>query len=196
MAVFRTISNSSEAEYKENKSRFLAFAYPIKDVNDVKSLIDNLKTKYFDARHHTFAYKIGYENPSIRTFDDREPNHTAGDKILSAIESEGLTDVLVVVVRYFGGIKLGAANLGKAYREAAYQSLHSANQIDFTPRLSLSFNFPFSQMAAVNKFLNEYKFTKETYKYLSANQIELRVEQENLQKYKDILSEIHGIELL
>lgn len=123
---YRTIEKPSEGWYKEKGSKFLAFAYPVTTEDDAKERIEALKKKYFDARHHCFAWIIGAEKSRFRAYDDGEPNHSAGDPILGQIRSRDLTDVMIVVVRYFGGTKLGVGGLVNAYKEAANDALSHA----------------------------------------------------------------------
>lgn len=127
---YLTIQSSAEGSYKEKGSKFLAFAYPVKSEEEIKSHIEKLKKKYFDARHHCFAWALGAEKDKFRAFDDGEPNHSAGDPILGQIRSRDLTNILVVVVRYFGGIKLGVGGLVAAYKAAAYDALQNAKVIE------------------------------------------------------------------
>lgn len=197
MDTFFTIKQTSKGEYKENKSSFLAFAYPIENAEQVKQIVDNLKKEYYDARHHCFAYKIGIgKEVQSRAFDDREPSHTAGEKILGAIESKNLTNVLIVVVRYFGGIKLGASNLAKAYKQASMEALGNAEIIERTITEDILFSFDFSIMANVNKFLKDNRFDKTSYTYVSANEILLKVNKDNKENIINQLSAVFGIRIL
>ncbi len=197
MDTFFTIKQTSKGEYKENKSTFLAFAYPIENAEQVKQIVDNLKKEYYDARHHCFAYKIGIgKEVQSRAFDDREPSHTAGEKILGAIESKNLTNVLIVVVRYFGGIKLGASNLAKAYKQASMEALGNAEIIERTITEDILFSFDFSIMANVNKFLKDNRFDKTSYTYVSANEILLKVNKDNKENIINQLSSVFGIKIL
>src|SRR5689334_14470624 len=111
-----TLKSDGKGIYKEKGSKFLGFAYPVSSESEIKERIASLKSEYFDARHHCFAWILGPEKKQFRAFDDGEPNHSAGDPILGQIRSRNLTNVLVVVVRYFGGTKLGVGGLIAAYR--------------------------------------------------------------------------------
>lgn len=123
---FHTIQQPAEGTYKEKGSKFLAFAYPVENESEIKERLDALKKKYFDARHHCYAWMLGSEKKRFRAFDDGEPNHSAGDPVLGQIRSKDLTHVLVVVVRYFGGVKLGVGGLISAYKAAAGDALNHA----------------------------------------------------------------------
>jgi uncharacterized YigZ family protein len=134
---FRTLRAPAEGIYKEKGSKFLAFAYPVETETDTKVILDALRKQYFDARHHCFAYILGADKPRFRAFDDGEPNHSAGDPILGQIRSRELTNVLVVVIRYFGGVKLGMGGLMAAYKAAAENALDNGvfHLIILTPQL-------------------------------------------------------------
>lgn len=196
MDTYLTINSTSQGEYKENKSRFIAFAYSIERVEEVKILVDRLKKDYYDARHHCYAYKIGVGKEQLnRAFDDREPSHTAGDMILGAIESKKLTNVLIVVVRYFGGIKLGASNLAKAYKQASLIALDNAQIIEKTLTSNIEFSFDFSLMTQINKFLKDNRFDKSDYTYTSSNSILLQINKDREEEVREKLLSIYGVKL-
>jgi uncharacterized YigZ family protein len=127
---YKTIAFASEATFKEKGSKFLAFAYPVTNEGDVKEKLELLRKKYFDARHHCYAYMIGESETRFRANDDGEPNHSAGDPILGQIRSKGITNVLIVVVRYFGGVKLGVGGLIAAYKTAAETALKNSKIVE------------------------------------------------------------------
>ena len=122
---YDSIAGPSTGLYKDNGSKFLAFAYPVESEEEVRKHLDALRKEYFDARHHCYAYRIGHQGQLWRANDDGEPSSTAGRPILGQILSAGLSDVLVVVVRYFGGTLLGTGGLMVAYREAAKGALNN-----------------------------------------------------------------------
>jgi uncharacterized YigZ family protein len=123
---YLTIRAASNGNYREKGSKFLAIAYPVTSEEEVKSYLKMLRKEYFDARHQGYAYILGPGKEKYRSFDDGEPNHSTGDPILGQIRSRNLTDVLVVVVRYFGGTKLGVGGLIVAYKTAAQEALNQA----------------------------------------------------------------------
>jgi uncharacterized YigZ family protein len=127
---YRTIQQVSEGNFKEKGSKFLGFAFPVQSESDVKQKIGELKKTYFDARHHCYAYVLGADKLKFRASDDGEPNHSAGDPILGQIRSKDLTNILVVVVRYFGGVKLGVGGLISAYKLAAENALNNSIVIE------------------------------------------------------------------
>lgn len=127
--TYKTLANKSESYFKDKSSKFYGFAYPVKTENDVKTILDEIKKKFFDARHHCYAYSLGVDkNCKYRINDDGEPSSSAGRPIYGQIQSYQLTDVLIVVVRYFGGIKLGIPGLINAYKTAAKEAIDN-NQI-------------------------------------------------------------------
>jgi uncharacterized YigZ family protein len=141
---YRTIEKAAEGQYKDKGSRFLAFAWPVNSEDDIKAHLEKIRKKYFDARHHCFAWVLGADRKSFRAFDDGEPNHSAGDPILGQIRSKELTNVLIVVVRYFGGVKLGVGGLISAYKQAAADALANAVAIekDVTINIIVYYDYP------------------------------------------------------
>ena len=127
--TYKSIAGRAEGLFKDNGSRFIALAYPVETEDEVKAMVEGLKKEYHDARHHCYAYRLGLDGGRWRANDDGEPSGTAGRPILGAIDSAGLSDVLVVVVRYFGGMLLGVPGLIRAYREAAADALAKAEVV-------------------------------------------------------------------
>ena len=152
---YKSIAAPSEGLFKDKGSRFLAFAYQVESVEEVKPLVDALKKEYHDARHHCFAYRIGHKGDVFRANDDGEPSGSAGRPILGQIDSAGLSDILVVVVRYFGGIKLGVPGLIRAYKTAAADALQSATIIEKTACKAFKISFDYLAMNAVMKILKD-----------------------------------------
>ena len=149
--TFRTILSPSEAVFTEKRSRFLAFAYPIADVSEAKEKIAELGKKYFDARHVCWAYMLGPDRTEFRANDNGEPSGTAGKPILGQINSFELTNILIAVVRYFGGIKLGTSGLIVAYRQAAKEALENAEIVKRFVCEAITFSYPYMVMNDVMK---------------------------------------------
>ena len=145
MDSYKTISDYSEGNYSELRSKFLAFAFPVKTVEQVKEIVAEYQKKFYDARHVCYAYMLGPERMQFRSNDNGEPSGTAGKPILGQINSKELTDILVIVVRYFGGVKLGTSRLIVAYRTAAAEALEAAQIIEKTvdATISIIFEYPF-----------------------------------------------------
>lgn len=146
MSAFTTISAPSEAIFKEKMSKFLAFAHPARSAEEAKAVVADYQKKYHDARHVCWAYMIGSARDCFLSSDNGEPSGTAGKPILGQINSFGLTDIVVVVVRYFGGIKLGTSGLIAAYREAARLALADAPVVEMHDMTEISFTFPYMVM--------------------------------------------------
>lgn len=149
--TFITIESPSEAVFTEKRSKFLAFAYPVKTAREALDIVASLEKKYFDARHVCWAYMLGFDRDNFRANDNGEPSGTAGRPILGQINSFGLTDVLVAVVRYFGGVKLGTPGLIVAYRTAARMALEAATIVTRHITATVSFTYPYQVINDVMK---------------------------------------------
>ena len=153
--TYLTIQDKSEGIYTEKRSKFLAFAHPVETIDEIKDLLTDYKKKYYDARHCCYAYMLGPERTDFRANDDGEPSSTAGKPILGQINSRELTNILVVVIRYFGGVKLGTSGLIVAYREAAAEALSAATVIEKTIEETVTFTFPYMMMNSVMRVVKE-----------------------------------------
>lgn len=153
---YKTIDRAAEGLYREKGSKFLAFAYPVHSEEIIKTQIEHLKKSYFDARHHCYAWMLGADKGVFRAFDDGEPNHSAGDPILGQIRSRDITNVLVVVVRYFGGVKLGVGGLVSAYKSAASDALSKTNIIEVEVTVPLAVRFTYAETSDVMRVLKEF----------------------------------------
>ena len=149
--IFYTIESTSEAIYREKMSRFLAFAVPVKSADEARQVIKDYQNKFNDARHVCWAYMIGPQRLEFQLNDNGEPSGTAGKPILGQINSFNLTDIVIIVVRYFGGIKLGTSGLIVAYREAAKMAIEEASIVECHDMAQISFTFPYMSMNDVMK---------------------------------------------
>lgn len=154
--TYLTISTPSEGFYKEKGSKFLAFAFPVSTEDQIKDSLEELRKKYYDARHHCYAFMLGKDMEVFRSNDDGEPNHSAGDPILGQIRSANLTDVLIVVVRYFGGTKLGVGGLITAYKAAASDAISNASILEKIVYRTLALTVDYSEMNEVMRIIKEY----------------------------------------
>ncbi len=142
---YRTIKEISEGYYSEKRSRFISYAIPVRTVEDVKLELDKYRKQYYDARHICWAYMLGHAREEFRANDDGEPSSTAGKPILGQINSNQLTDILIIVIRYFGGIELGTGGLIVAYRAAAAEAIAAATVEERTvdEDITVCFEYPF-----------------------------------------------------
>lgn len=153
--TYRTIQSSSEGLFKDKGSRFIARAYPVESVEQVREILAALRKEYHDARHHCYAYRIGQGGNIFRVNDDGEPANSAGKPILGQIQSYELTNVLIVIVRYFGGILLGVGGLINAYRTAAKESLENSSIISKTFNCRIRIRFPYVAMNDVMRLIKD-----------------------------------------
>ena len=153
--TYKTIKATSEGIYKEKGSRFVSIAIPVSEQEEIKPIIDKIKKEHHEARHHCFAYMIGSERINWRVNDDGEPSGTAGRPILGQINSFGLTNIIIVVSRYFGGTLLGVSGLINAYRSAAASAINNAELTEKTLREYYEIRYPYIAMNDVMKILKE-----------------------------------------
>ncbi|MBP5339966.1 MAG: YigZ family protein [Prevotella sp.] len=152
---YTTISTVAEGFYSEKRSRFLAFAHHVETADEVKAIVDGYRKRYYDARHVCYAYMLGAERNIFRANDDGEPSSTAGKPILGQINSQGLTDILIVVVRYYGGVNLGTGGLIVAYRQAAADALAHAKTEQRQVEERVDYSFPYTMMNDVMRVVKE-----------------------------------------
>ncbi len=156
---YKSILGPSTGIFKDNGSKFLAFAYPVSSEEEIKPLIQQLKKEYFDARHHCYAYRLGHTGAIWRMNDDGEPSSTAGRPIYGQILSSELSDILVVVVRYFGGIKLGVPGLIRAYKTSTADAIANATIIEKIATIPYRIIFDYLQMNSVMKRLKDMELS-------------------------------------
>ena len=152
---YKTISATSEGYYTEKRSKFLAFAHHVDTVDQVKDIIAGYRKKYYDARHVCYAYMLGPERQDFRANDDGEPSSTAGKPILGQINSNELTDILIVVIRYYGGVNLGTSGLIVAYREAAADAIAHATVETRQVEELVKYSFSYPQMNDVMRIVKD-----------------------------------------
>lgn len=153
--TYRTIEDIAEGIYTEKRSKFIAIALPVRTVDEVKAHLDVYQKKYYDARHVCYAYMLGHERTNFRANDNGEPSGTAGKPILGQINSNELTDILIIVVRYFGGIKLGTSGLIVAYKAAAAEAIGAATVVECTVDDEVAFAFEYPMMNDVMRIVKE-----------------------------------------
>lgn len=153
--TYLTITNPAEGEYTEKRSKFLSFAFHVETIDEVKALVDEYKKKFYDARHACYAYMLGSKRDVFRAVDDGEPSGTAGKPILGQINSNELTDILIIVVRYFGGIKLGTSGLIEAYRAAAAEVIANSEIEERTTNTVVRVTYDYALMNQVMRVVKE-----------------------------------------
>ena len=154
--VYRTISSRGEGQFKEKGSRFIGLAFPVASENEVKELLMQMKKEYHDARHHCFAYILGADKAAFRINDDGEPSGSAGRPIYNMLLSNDLTNIVVVVVRYFGGVKLGIPGLINAYKNATLEALNSTQIVEMIVYEVYRINFSYLVMNEVMRVVKEH----------------------------------------
>ena len=190
---FKTISSLSEGIYKEKGSKFLSFAIPVKDLAEIKPILDNYRKEYYDARHVCYAYMLGAERNEFRANDDGEPSGTAGRPILGQINSFELTNILVIVVRYFGGILLGTGGLITAYKEAAADAIRQAQIVDITVKNELIVRFDYVLMNDVMRIIKEYDAQIITQQFETACMIQISIPAKPAGAIQAKLEHIYGV---
>jgi uncharacterized YigZ family protein len=174
--TFKTIRTPAEGIFKDRGSKFLSYAYPIENENEVKPLVENLKKEHFKAVHHCYAYRLGLDRSNFRVNDDGEPSGTAGKPILNTLLSQDLTNILVIVVRYFGGTLLGVPGLINAYKSATIEALVVADIFEKTVNDVYNVSFEFVQMNDIMKIVKEFslKIRNQTYDNQCTMELEFR----------------------
>ena len=190
---FKTILKQSEGIYKEKGSKFLSFAIPVHDIIEIKQIVAEFKKRYYDARHVCYAYVIGNERNDYRSNDDGEPSGTAGRPILGQLNSKNITNVLVIVVRYFGGILLGTGGLTVAYREAAANALNNAEIIEETICQMLTIHFNYLILNDVMKIVKDGNCLIVNQIFENNCSLQVSIPVKNLKILQTMLLKIHGL---
>lgn len=187
---FKTISNVGEGTYSEKRSKFLAFSHHVETEEQVKDIVAQYRKKYYDARHVCYAYMLGAERQVFRANDDGEPNSTAGKPILGQINSNELTDILIVVVRYYGGVNLGTGGLIVAYKTAAAEAI-AASEIEIRQVEELvTYNFPYVMMNDVMRVVKEMKPRIVNQVYDNTCEITLSIRKSEVEQLKNRLGKL------
>ncbi len=194
--TYRTISDLSEGYYTEKRSRFLSFALPVRTPDEVKTLIDAYRKKYYDARHVCWAYMLGPDRTTFRANDDGEPSSTAGKPILGQINSNNLTDILIIVVRYFGGIELGTSGLIVAYRTAAAEAIAAARIEERTIDETITITFEYPHLNSVMRIVKEDKPDVLTQSFELTCEMTLRIRQSRMDTLKSRLLKVDSLRIV
>lgn len=191
--TYRTIKGPAEGLYKEKGSKFLAFAFPVRSTDEVKQHLEALRKEYFDARHHCYAYILGPSKDVYRVNDDGEPSGTGGRPIHGQLLSADLTDTLIVVVRYFGGVLLGASGLSNAYKTAARDAIEHAEIVEKTIDVRYRLQFEYVLMNDVMRIVKEFGLTPMNQDYNLDCRLELSVRQSQSVRLYDALAKLRAV---
>ena len=194
--TYKTIEKLAEGTYSEKRSKFLAFAIPVHSLDEVKEHLKYYEKKYFDARHVCYAYMLGANRTNSRANDNGEPSGTAGRPILGQINSFGLTDILLLVVRYFGGIKLGTSGLIVAYKAAAQEALNAAVIIEKTVDAEVAFIFEYSFMNDVMRIVKEESPEIISQDFDNNCRMTLRIRKSQFDRLKERLQKVETLRII
>lgn len=190
---FKTVKGKSQARYTEKMSRFLAFVEPVETAEQARAIVKQYQNSYHDARHVCWAYMLGTARDQYLSSDNGEPSGTAGKPILGQINSFGLTNVIILVVRYFGGIKLGTSGLIAAYREAARLAIEAGEIIECHEQRQATFTFPYLAMNAVMSLIKRENITIIDQQFDNTCQITLQTDADRMPAVINALSDIDGV---
>lgn len=192
---YKTIANLSQGLYKEKGSKFLAFAYPVSSEEEIKAYQQKLKKEYYDARHHVFAWRLGIDENTFRASDDGEPANSSGPPVLGQIRSFELSDILIIVVRYFGGTKLGIPGLINAYKSAAKEAIENNAFIYKTITQTYKISFAYEDMNIVMRRLKEENLEQLNPKFELKCELEIRVRLKDCERIEQIFKILPTIKI-
>lgn len=193
--TYLTIAQACEGLYKEKGSKFIAFAYPVSSEEDVKNRLADLRKEHFNARHHCYAFRLGADKQAYRANDDGEPKYTAGKPIFGQIQSKDLTNILIVVVRYFGGTLLGVGGLITAYKQAAADALEHAVIMEKTVNEFYELSFDYLQMSEVMKIIKDEDLEQIQQNFELGCKLVFSVRKNNSNKVVELFNKISNLEL-
>ena len=192
---YKTIATTSEGLYKEKGSKFLSFVFPITSEEEIKTIQQKLRKEYYDARHHVFAWRIGINEDNYRASDDGEPANSSGPPILGQIRSFELSDILIVVIRYFGGTKLGIPGLINAYKTAAKEAIESNKIIDKIIKNTYKISFAYEDMNIVMRKLKEENLEQLNSKFELKCELNIEVRLKDCDRIEQIFNQIPKIKI-
>lgn len=191
--TYRTIKQVAEGYYSEKRSRFISYAIPVRSLEEVKEWLREYRKRYFDARHVCWAYMLGPDRSTFRANDDGEPSSTAGKPILGQINSNELTDILIVVVRYFGGIELGTSGLIVAYRTAAAEAIAAAEIEERTVDVDVTIAFEYPFLNGVMRVVKEENPTVVSQRFEMDCEMTLRIRAGSAERLRQRLSKVETV---
>ncbi|MEA5126553.1 MAG: YigZ family protein [Proteiniphilum sp.] len=193
--TYKTVTEPAEGYVTEKKSKFISHIFPVKNADEVKDILEEHRKKYYDARHVCWAYMLGWERNDFRLNDDGEPSGTAGRPILGQINSAELTDVLITVVRYFGGTLLGTGGLVKAYKEAAADAIANAEIVEKTVDDVIEIAFDYTLLNEVMRVLKQFDGVKWTQDFTESCRMCLEIRRALSLQLANMLTSIYGVEV-
>jgi uncharacterized YigZ family protein len=191
--VFQTIEKESQGYFKDKGSKFYAFAYPVKNEDEIKEILARLRKEHHSARHHCYAWRLGTENVTSRANDDGEPSSTAGKPILGQLQSFNVTNILIVVVRYFGGTLLGVSGLINAYRSAAADALKNADIKQKIIEKEITLDFTYHELAEVMNVIKQENLAIVNTRFEEKCNLTFSVRKSESEKVMQIFDNIYGV---
>ena len=193
--VYHSIASRSEGLYKAKGSKFIAIAFPVKTEAEVKDKLQEVRKAYHDARHHCYAYRLGFDKSSHRYNDDGEPSGTAGRPIFGQIQSKDLTNILIIVVRYFGGTKLGISGLITAYKTAAHEAIKQARILSLTVNDVYEICFEYPLMNEVMRIVKDEQLIVIEQDFQISCKLSFKVRKKESNRLYDKFRKLHGIKI-
>lgn len=190
--TYQTLASPSTGLYKEKGSKFIGYAFEVSSEKEIKAYLEEVKKEHFKARHHCYAYRLGLDGKLFRANDDGEPSSTAGRPILGQIDSFGLSNVLIVVVRYFGGTKLGTSGLKRSYKAAAQDALTNAEIIERIVKQQFSIHFDYLVTNDIMKYLKATDITILDARYENLSILDVSVRQDLIPDFMASMKDIEG----
>lgn len=193
---YKTISKPAEdVLFKDKNSKFFGFAYPVNSEEEVKKCLEELKKQHPSANHHCYAYQIGFDNFNFRANDDGEPNNSAGMPIYGQIQSFNVTNILIVIVRYFGGTKLGVSGLISAYKETAKLTLEESTFINKIITKTFQLKFDYDKMSKIMRIIKEHNLELQTQKMELACEYTIAVRRKNADEIFNLFNAIYQVDI-
>ncbi len=193
---YKTIEHKAEGYITERKSKFISYILPVNTEEEVKEILEEYRRKHYNARHICWAYMLGHSRDDFRSNDDGEPSGTAGRPILGQINSHELTNVLVLVVRYFGGTLLGTGGLVRAYKEATVAAIENAAIVEKTIDNTFAIKFEYPLLNEVMRILNQFDEAKWTQNFTETCELEISIRQTQYKELAKKLSSIYGVNVI
>jgi uncharacterized YigZ family protein len=192
---YKSIAEPSEGLFKDNGSRFIARAYPVETEEEVKEIVASLKKEYYDARHHVYAYRLGYMGEKFRANDDGEPSGSSGRPVLGQIDSNSLSDILVVVIRYFGGIKLGIPGLIRAYKTSTADAIANARIVEKIASKRYKVRFGYMSMNSVMKVFKDMGLEQKNQQFDMECSIDTSVRLSQVESFLERMEDVEGCDI-